>query len=109
MPERLADGNTDCDGNATATADPLKKHWGPWCGFCPPFKATATATPTPTATATPNPGERHGQGWAFGLWCGGLGDGHHVDPKVIPLPTAAAGLDSQHGDGDGNDGSRGHK
>ena len=93
---------------ATATADPMKKHWGPWCGVCPQVKATATATPTATASATPmsDPddsrlgGERHGQGWAFGLWCGGLGDGHHVDPKVIPLPSAAAGLDSRHDGGD---------
>ena len=83
---------------ATATADPTKKHWGPWCGICPQVKATATATAT--ATPTPNLGDRHGQGWAFGLWCGGLGDGHHVDPKVIPLPSAAAGLDSRHDGGD---------
>jgi len=78
--------------------------------FVQDAKATATATPTATASATPmsDPGdsrlgERHGQGWAFGLWCGGLGDGHHVDPKVIPLPSAAAGLDSRHdGGGQGN-------
>jgi hypothetical protein len=111
--------------SATATAKPndgdrddLMKHWGPWCGICPQVKGTATATVTPTATPTATD-TRHGQGWAFGLWCGGLG--HHVDPKVIPLPTAAAGLDSRHGDGDhdgddigtngtnGTDESHGHR
>jgi hypothetical protein len=96
---------------ATATAKPndgddgdgddSMKHAGPFCGICPQAKATATPTATPTVSPTPTTTAiRHGEGWAFGLWCGGLGEDHHVDPKVIPLPTVAAGLDSHHDGGD---------
>jgi hypothetical protein len=104
--------------SATPTATPTfdqSKHWGPWCGFCPELKATATATAAATATATADPNKdgkdgKDGNGFGhfgFGFWCDN-GPGHHFDPKVLPLPTAAVSHDSVNSRDPGHDGFGGN-
>lgn len=98
---------------ATPTVDP-SKHWGPWCGFCPELKATATAAATATATADPNgDGKNDGKNgngfghFGFGFWCDNGGQGHHFDPKVLPLPTTAVNHDSVNSHDTGHNGFSG--
>jgi hypothetical protein len=87
-------GTTTATATSTASATPLdpSKRFGPWCGVCPALKATTTATATATATADPD-GDANKDGkdgmndGDFGFWCDN--PGHHIDPKVLPLPTTA--------------------